>query len=143
MPIEAFRGIARRSGTWTKLFLARSNHGDDEEKVMPANLPLTIKDAAAALRSGTLTSLEPTQRMPARIDALQETLGAFVSVTADAALAQAEEADDNLAAGIDRGPLQGIPVAIISVAGTTTTANSRVLAPGWGGGVDAAKDSSG
>ncbi|MGW6199021.1 amidase [Kribbella sp. NPDC055110] len=103
-------------------------------------LPVTIKDAAAALRDGSLTSTALTQQILDKTTALNPALGAYVEITADAALEQAAAADAALAAGDDHGPLQGIPLAIkdiIALEGTPTTANSRVLAPDWNGGVDA------
>jgi len=101
--------------------------------------PLTIASAAADLRAGRLTSVALTRTMFDRIDAA-EGLGAFVCLTRDAAMQAADAADADFTAGIDRGALQGIPLAvkdIISTADAPTTANSRILAPDWGGGVDA------
>jgi aspartyl-tRNA(Asn)/glutamyl-tRNA(Gln) amidotransferase subunit A len=103
-------------------------------------LPITIKDAAAALRDGSLTSTALTQQILDKATALNPALGAYVEITADAALDQAAAADAALAAGEDHGPLQGIPLAIkdiIGLEGAPTTANSRVLAPDWHGGADA------
>ncbi|WP_406055624.1 amidase [Kribbella sp. NBC_00889] len=100
----------------------------------------TIKDAAAALRDGSLTSTALTQQILDRAVALNPALGAYVEITADAALEQAGAADTALAAGDDRGPLQGIPLAIkdiIAMKGAPTTANSHVLAEDWGAGTDA------
>jgi aspartyl-tRNA(Asn)/glutamyl-tRNA(Gln) amidotransferase subunit A len=101
---------------------------------------LTIKDAAAALRDGSLTSTALSQEILDRAAALNPALGAYVEITAEAALEQARAADAALASGDDRGPLQGIPLAIkdiIAMKGAPTTANSRVLAPEWGAGTDA------
>jgi aspartyl-tRNA(Asn)/glutamyl-tRNA(Gln) amidotransferase subunit A len=103
-------------------------------------MPLTINDAAAAIRSGAITSTSLTAELLDRIARLNDTLGAFVTVCAGTAMAAAEAADKELAAGLDRGPLQGIPLAIkdiISTKDAPTTANSRVLAADWGGGIDA------
>ncbi|MGW6278034.1 amidase [Kribbella sp. NPDC055071] len=100
----------------------------------------TIKDAAAALRDGGLTSTALTQQILDRAIALNPALGAYVEITAEAALEQAGQADADLAAGDDRGPLQGIPLAIkdiIAMKGAPTTANSHVLAEDWGAGTDA------
>ena len=102
--------------------------------------PLTIADAAAALRSGATSSVALTRSILARITALNDALGAYVTVTADQALEQAAAADAALAAGDDQGPLAGIPLAIkdiIAMKGAPTTANSRVLDPAWGEGTDA------
>jgi aspartyl-tRNA(Asn)/glutamyl-tRNA(Gln) amidotransferase subunit A len=102
--------------------------------------PLTIKDAAAALRDGTLTSVGLTSDSLKKIEATQESLGAFVTVCEDSALEAAAAADKRLAAGDDPGPLCGIPLAIkdiIAMREAPTTANSRVLDPEWGKGTDA------
>ena len=93
---------------------------------------MTVKDAAAALRAGDTTSVELTKTMLARIAALDPTLGAFITVTPEAAMAEAEAADAMFAKGIDKGPLQGIPFAakdIIATKTAPTTANSVVLDP--------------
>jgi aspartyl-tRNA(Asn)/glutamyl-tRNA(Gln) amidotransferase subunit A len=105
-----------------------------------AGLGWTIADAAAALRAGTVTSAELTARCLELIGATNERLGAFVTVTAETAMAAADAADADFAAGVDRGPLLGIPLAVKDIIATKdapTTANSRILDPGWGGGVDA------
>jgi len=107
---------------------------------MTAELPSTIADAAAALRSGTLTSAALTTELLARTDALDETLGTYVSRFDDSALVAAAQADADFAAGIDRGPLQGIPIAvkdIIAAREGATTACSKVLDRDWGRGTDA------
>lgn len=101
-------------------------------------LPLTIEEAVVALRSGETTSVELTDAALARIEALDERVGAFLEVNA-AARAQAEQADADLAAGTDRGPLHGIPFGlkdILATADQPTTANSLVLDPAWGAGTD-------
>jgi aspartyl-tRNA(Asn)/glutamyl-tRNA(Gln) amidotransferase subunit A len=108
---------------------------------MPADaIPLTITAAAAALRAGEITSLDLTSTMLERIDRMNGPLGAFVTVMNDTALDAAAQADKAFGDGIDAGPLQGIPLAIkdiISTKDAPTTANSRVLSPDWGKGVDA------
>jgi aspartyl-tRNA(Asn)/glutamyl-tRNA(Gln) amidotransferase subunit A len=101
---------------------------------------LTIADAAAALRDGSITSVALTADIVEKATALNPALGAYVTITGDAALAQAAAADVAFAAGNDFGPLQGIPLAIkdiIAMKGAGTTANSRVLDPAWGAGTDA------
>jgi len=107
---------------------------------MAGDTPQTIAEAGAALRSGALTAMELTSTMLNRIHASNERLGAFVTVCDKTARAAAAAADDAFAAGVDRGPLQGIPLAIkdiIATADAPTTANSRILDPAWGAGVDA------
>jgi len=107
---------------------------------MPDNLPLTIRDAAAELRAGTVTAVALTTAVLDTITAQDPALGAYVTVTAEGALAAAAAADRDFAAGIDKHPLQGIPLAVKDIIATKdapTTANSRVLDPQWGAGTDA------
>ncbi|MBV9323808.1 MAG: amidase [Chloroflexi bacterium] len=105
-----------------------------------SDFPQTIKDAAAALRGGQITSAELTRALLERIDALNPSLGAFIAVTPDTALAAARKADVDLRQGIDRGPLHGIPLGVKDIIATRdapTTANSHVLDRAWGDGWDA------
>ena len=65
-----------------------------------------------------------------RIERLNPTLNAFITVTDELALQQAVRADQELAAGNRRGPLHGIPIAIkdlIDLADVPTTAASHQL----------------
>jgi aspartyl-tRNA(Asn)/glutamyl-tRNA(Gln) amidotransferase subunit A len=99
------------------------------------HLPATIADAAEWLRDGRITSVRLTTALLERAHATQDTVAAFITITDDAAMAAAERSDAELAAGIDRGPLQGVPLAIkdiIATADAPTTANSNVLDPAWG-----------
>lgn len=92
---------------------------------------LTIGAAARALRDQALTSAALTEACLARIARDAGRLNAFITVTADLARMQAAEADRERAAGLDRGPLHGIPISLkdlIDLAGTPTTAASRVRA---------------
>jgi aspartyl-tRNA(Asn)/glutamyl-tRNA(Gln) amidotransferase subunit A len=101
--------------------------------------PITIQTAAAALRSGDVTSVELTRASLDRIRALNDQVGAFIAVNEVVALSQAAQADADLAAGTDRGPLQGIPFGLKDILATKdqpTTANSLVLDPAWGDGYD-------
>lgn len=103
-------------------------------------LPLTITAAARALRDGSITSRQLTEKTIARADALDETLGVYLVRLDEAALEAADRADEQLARGNDLGPLLGIPLGIkdiIATADAPTTAQSLVLAPGFGGGEDA------
>src|SRR6185436_4384624 len=64
-----------------------------------------------------------------RIDEVDSRVAAFITVTADRALAAADAADKRLAAG-ERGPLLGVPLAlkdVLSTAGVATTCGSRML----------------
>jgi aspartyl-tRNA(Asn)/glutamyl-tRNA(Gln) amidotransferase subunit A len=92
---------------------------------------LTIADAAALLRTDRLTARDLTEACLDRIAGDNPRLNAFITVTAEAARAQADQADRELRAGRDRGPLHGMPVSIkdlIDIEGLPTTAASRVRA---------------
>lgn len=107
---------------------------------MTDELPATISDAAIALRNGDLTSVALTHALLARADQLDDLLGTYVARFDDDALAAAERADVDFAAGVDRGPLQGIPIGVKDIIAAwegPTTACSKVLAPDWGRGTDA------
>jgi len=90
---------------------------------------VTIGEAAEALRRRRYSALELTTSALARIERANPTLRAFITVTAEEALEQARRADAELAAGKDRGPLQGIPVAVKDVfhtRGVATTGGSPI-----------------
>ncbi|WP_329521895.1 amidase [Spirillospora sp. NBC_01491] len=94
----------------------------------------TIQDIAPLLRDGTTSAVELMNGVLARIDRLDARLGAYVSTFRDAALEAAARADRELAAGRDRGPLHGIPLAIKDVIATVegpTRANSLVVPRQW------------
>ena len=62
-------------------------------------MPLTIEEAAGWLRSGKITSQELTAALLARAHAYQDTVGAFITLMDESALAEAKAADTNFAAG--------------------------------------------
>ncbi|MFE6488285.1 amidase [Streptomyces sp. NPDC057757] len=81
-----------------------------------------LAECARALADGTVTARETVERALARIEATQPSLNAFRLVRAEAALAEADAADEELAAGVRR-PLLGVPVAVkddMDVAGEPT-----------------------
>jgi aspartyl-tRNA(Asn)/glutamyl-tRNA(Gln) amidotransferase subunit A len=91
---------------------------------------LTIAEIGSRLRAGTLSAVGLAEQALAQIADRDGDIHAFVAVTAARALADAARADRELAAGLDRGPLHGVPYALkdmIDVAGLPTTAQSHLL----------------
>ena len=100
---------------------------------MSATIPLhdlSIAEAGRHLRAGALTSTTLTEHALSRIAVLDPVLHAFVLVTKERALADADRADRELKSGIDKGPMHGIPYAlkdIYDTAGIRTTCHSKLL----------------
>lgn len=91
---------------------------------------LTASDLLARLQSGSLSSLEVTQAFLDRIQRHDQSVGAFLRVDPEAALAQAERIDGKRKRGEPVGRLAGLPVAVKDVlctAGEPTTCGSRML----------------
>lgn len=91
---------------------------------------LSIAEAGRALRAKTVTSVALTEDALKRIEAIDPLINAFVMITRERALADARRADAELAQGIDRGPMHGIPYAlkdIFETAGIRTTCHSKLL----------------
>ncbi|HUF42858.1 MAG TPA: amidase [Verrucomicrobiae bacterium] len=91
---------------------------------------LTITEAAAGLHRKDFCSADLTRACLERIAAVDGKLHSFITVTADVALKQARQADEQRMLGKDRGPLHGIPIALKDLymtKGIRTTCHSAVL----------------
>ena len=89
----------------------------------------TLTELADGLEKGDFTSVELTQALLDRVAAHGESLNAFITVTADEALAAAARADEAQAAG-SGGPLNGLPIVhkdIFCTHGVKTTCGSKML----------------
>jgi aspartyl-tRNA(Asn)/glutamyl-tRNA(Gln) amidotransferase subunit A len=92
---------------------------------------MLITEAAAKLRAREVSAVELAQESLRRIQEQQTRLNAFITITGELALRQARRADEELARGVDRGPLHGIPYAlkdVFSTRGIRTTLGSKIFA---------------
>lgn len=91
---------------------------------------LSLSAARDALAQHDITSLELTDFFLDRIARYNPQFHAFITVTAELARAQAQRADAEIAQGISRGALHGIPLALKDIfdqRDTVTTAGSNIL----------------
>jgi aspartyl-tRNA(Asn)/glutamyl-tRNA(Gln) amidotransferase subunit A len=85
---------------------------------------------AELVRTRKISPVELTQECLSRIERLNAQLNAFITVTAEAALSSARQAESEIQHGHWKGPLHGIPIAlkdIVDTAGVRTTAGSGVF----------------
>jgi len=90
---------------------------------------MTIEEFGRRLRAREITSEQITEACLRQIEADNPRLNAFITVMADDARRRARQADQELAAGRDRGPLHGVPLSIkdlFDIRGLPTTAASHV-----------------
>ena len=88
---------------------------------------------AGAIAAGEVSAREVVSAHLNRISEVDEAVHAFLCVTADEALAQADAVDAKRAAGEPLGPLAGVPLAlkdVLAMRGVPTTCGSRIL-EGW------------
>ncbi len=90
---------------------------------------LGVAEAARALERGEVSSVELTRAVLERAEATEPVIHAYITLTPELALAQAEQADKRRASG-EHTPLLGIPAGIKDVLctkGVRTTCASRIL----------------
>jgi aspartyl-tRNA(Asn)/glutamyl-tRNA(Gln) amidotransferase subunit A len=90
---------------------------------------LTIAEAAKLIRTRKLSPVELTQAYLHRVQALDPQINAFITLTGERALEQAQQAEAEITAGRYRGPMHGIPFGLkdlYATAGILTTGHSRV-----------------
>jgi aspartyl-tRNA(Asn)/glutamyl-tRNA(Gln) amidotransferase subunit A len=95
-----------------------------------SELTLTIGEAASLQRDRKLSAVELTRHCLDHIEKLNPKLNAFITVTAERALADAGRCDEERGHGKVRGLLHGIPVAIKDVfctRGVRTTGGSKLF----------------
>ena len=91
---------------------------------------LSIERASALIRTKKVSPVELTQACLNRIERLDPQLNAFITVTAESALAEARQAEAEIQNHRWRGALHGIPIALkdlVDTAGVRTTAGSELF----------------
>jgi len=91
---------------------------------------LTLAGAADRVHKRAISPVELVRACLQRIEQLNPRLNAYITVTAEAALAQARDLEADMKRGRWRGPLHGIPIALkdnIDTAGVRTTAASELF----------------
>jgi len=91
---------------------------------------LTLKKASDLLRRKSVSPVDLTEACLKRIEQLNPVVNAFITVTAEQALAAAREMAEEQRRGKWRGPLHGIPIALkdnIDTKGVRTTAASQLF----------------
>jgi len=90
---------------------------------------MDLVEVAEAIRTRKVSAVEVTGACIQRIERLQPTLNCFISIEAEEALKAAERADEEVARGVIRGPLHGVPLAhkdMLYRAGKVTTCGSKI-----------------
>lgn len=91
---------------------------------------LTIHELHERLKKREINPLEVTEAFLKRIEAVDEEIKAYITITGEGAIQQAKEADKRFRGGKDITPLTGIPMAIkdiFSTKGVPTTCASKIL----------------
>jgi Asp-tRNA(Asn)/Glu-tRNA(Gln) amidotransferase A subunit family amidase len=112
------------------LTLALGVTGCASTTVRPADITqVGVVDAAQLIREKKITSVELTRAYLERAEANRD-LNAFITLDRAGAMAAAQRADTDLAAGRNRGPLHGVPLVVkdnVHVAGLPNTAGTPGL----------------
>lgn len=93
-------------------------------------LGLTMREASDAIRSRQVSPIALVEAYLARIAAVDDQIGSYILVVAEAARGAAQAAEQEIAAGHWRGPLHGLPFGVKDnyfTKGIRTCVNSRVL----------------
>ena len=99
-----------------------------DERSYPAQLDLN--EVSQLIRSRKVSSIELTQECLRRIGQLNAKLNAFITITAESALAEAKAAESEIQRGDWKGALHGVPIAlkdIVDATGVRTTAASGLF----------------
>lgn len=122
-------GVGGRSGRDRSVFLRKRASCRRVAHVASCSQSL-VRSIGDRIRKGETSAEEVTRSYIAAIEGANETIGAFVSVTADDAIAQAKAVDAALRAGEPLGLLAGIPLGVkdnIATSSGETSAGSNIL----------------
>ena len=108
-------------------------NGEIENRKSPMRLnELSAWDLRERIRNHEVTSRAAAEAVLSRIEEIDGEINAFITVTAEEALRQADEVDHRIESGEEVGPLSGVPIAIkdlICTRGIRTTCGSGILEP--------------
>ena len=91
---------------------------------------LTASELSGLIQSRQVSPVEAAEAYFDRIAEVDSRLNAYITLTRDQALVEARRAEEEIAQGVHKGPLHGVPVAVkdqFNTAGVLTTGGSRVL----------------
>jgi aspartyl-tRNA(Asn)/glutamyl-tRNA(Gln) amidotransferase subunit A len=97
---------------------------------MSAEINLSVAHLQSNFQDRSLDPVDLVERLLVRIQNIEPTLHAFITVSGERALADARASRERWRAGAPRGPLDGVPIAIkdnVAVAGLPWTAGSAAL----------------
>ena len=120
------------TGTAASLAWTSTNAEASQSPVNPADefTSMSIREAAELVRRKKVSPVELTRACLMRIEQLNPALNAFITVTSEAALAQARIAEAEIQKGMWRGALHGIPLSLkdlFDTAGVKTTGGSALF----------------
>ena len=98
---------------------------------MPEPFQFSVAEAAAEIRQGNLSPVELAQSLLTRIDALDPSLKAWVTIDREEVLSEAKRREGEIARGGPKGPIHGVPVGLKDIfytAGMKTACGSRINA---------------
>ena len=91
---------------------------------------LTASQLSKLIETKEVSPVEATEAYLDRIKEVDPKLNSYITVTGEQALAAARQAEREIATGMHRGPLHGVPVAVkdqFNTAGIRTTGGSSIL----------------
>ena len=98
---------------------------------VPELASTTLVELSKVIERREASPEDVTRAYLERIEALDKRVNSYITVAADAALAQARRAGEEMAKGQRRGPLHGAPIGLKDLyltKGLRTTAGSKILA---------------